>query len=146
MGIFGVRGTGAPLGARRRSVPFRGEAGAFPEGHGNASLLLHPIYSAVPAGCQQMVTKLTGCKQLRRARQGIRYCLRAFSFGNKRCLPAKKVYCWTSTAPPLFRLPFKSSPTQLTSPSSEASGLPPRNFFRSERGKWIFSCDSPPRS
>lgn len=118
----------------------------LPGGHGDASLLPHPRYSAVPTGCEQMVTKLTGCKQLRR---GTRYCLHAFSFGNKRCLPAQKVCCGTLPLPlflDFFLKALRSSSHRLGLKSIQLSGLPAHNFFHSEKGKmdfFFFSADSP---
>lgn len=142
--VHGPRRCCVPQSLLRRGWSPRGAAPGG--GHGNASLLPRPIYSTVPAGRKQMVTKLTGCKQLHRAGPGIRYCLRAFSFGNKRCLPAKKVCCGTSPVPlflGFFLKAFQSSSHRLGLKSIQVSGLPAHNFFHSEKGKWIFSSDSP---
>jgi len=120
------------------------EPASAPGGHSTASLLPHPIYSTVPMGCEQMVTKLTGCKQLRR----IRSCLHAFSFVNKRCLPAKKVCCGTPPLPlfsDFFLKALQSSSHHTGLKSIQLSGLPAHNFFHSEKGKWIFSSDAPLR-
>lgn len=76
-------GTGPPLGPRCPGVPF-GRAGASvappspPASHAERG----------PHGLEQVVSKLTGCKQLRRAAQGIGYCLRASRFWKGRSLPA----------------------------------------------------------
>lgn len=109
-------------------------------GHSSASLPPCPTFSTVPTGWEQMVSKLTGCKQLRGARRGIRYCLHAFSLGNKRCLPAKKKVCWEMSAL-LLLLGFFLKALSL---SSDGSGLmsvqlyklPAQNFFH-------FSSDFP---
>lgn len=129
-----VRGDAVPCGS------FWGGTGAHdaPGGHGGASLLPHPRYSAVPTGCEQMVTKLTGCKQLRRAHGGTRYSLHAFSFGNKRCLPAQEVCCGTLPLPIFLGFFFKalqSSSRCLGLKSIQLSGLPAHNFFHSKKGK-----------
>lgn len=112
---------------------------AAPGGHSSASLPLCPTYSTVPTGCEQMVSKLTGCKQLRGAGRGIRYCLHAFSFGNKRPLPAKNM-CWESSALLLlsdfFLKALSASSDHSDLMSVQLYKLPAHNFFH-------FSSDFP---
>lgn len=93
--------------------------------HSSASLPLCPTYSTVPTGCEQMVSKLTGCKQLCGASQGIRYCLHAFSLGNKRCLPAQKI-CWET----LVHLLLLGFFFEALLPSSDRSGLMPVRLYK----------------
>lgn len=137
MGIFGALGTGAPLGAEDKVVQRGWILQLLLGGHGSASLPLCPTYSTVPMGCEQMVSKLTGCKQLRGASQGIRYCLHAFSFGNKRCLPAKKV-CWESSALLLllgfFLKAFSASSDRSGLMSVQLYKLPAHKFFHFSSG------------
>lgn len=64
----------------------------------------------------------------------------------KRCRPAKKVRCGTSTLPlfsDFFLKALQSSSRRFCLKSLQLSGLPIYNFFHSEKRKWIFSFDSP---
>lgn len=123
-------GTAAPLGPRCPRGPF-GEGRSI----GSASPPSPPAPHGErgPQGLEQMVSTLTGCKQLRRAARGIGYCLRASRFWKGRSLPANS----SAAAPP--RVSHPSSKHLHRAPT--ALRVPAHHFFHPAKGKAnLFTC------
>lgn len=86
-----------------------------------------------PQGLEQMVSTLTGCKQLRRAARGIGYCLRASRFWKGRALPANS----SAAAPP--RVSHPSSKHLHRAPTTLR--VPAHHFFHPAEGKVnLYTC------